>query len=111
MSFVQDSTPGAPRVYSYAFELTEAEANNLNLPNLSETKSLTCYMTPGITEMSNVDSSTDLTTSIHVSEQTSTFGPPIDNNIGGTDTSNAMELVGKKTVFALLALLGLMALY
>ena len=113
MAFDFGGSPGAPRVYSYAFEFTEAEATNLNLPNLSETKSLTCYITPGITDMSNVGSSTDLTSSIHVSEQTGTFGPPTNNgnNIGGTDTSNAMELVGNKTVLTFLAWIGLMAFY
>ena len=95
LAFDFGGSPGAPRVYSYKFEFTEADATALNLPNLSESKSLTCYMTPAITEISNIDSSMDLTSQVFLSEQTSTFGPPTNNgnNIGGTDTSGAMELV------------------
>ena len=112
LSFDFGGSPGAPRVYSYKFEFTEADATTLNLPDLSTTKTLTCYMTPAVTEDTNVDSSIDISSQIFLYEQTAVIGSATGNNsgIGGTDTSNAMKLVGKKTVLTLLALFGLMTL-
>jgi len=112
LSHTGGATPADPSIFSYAYEFTEAEANALNLPDLSVTQSLTCYMSPQtITSVSQND---DLTTLSTLVEVTSVIGDPgsgstpADQN---SNTSNANELIGKKTVIALVAWLGLVALY
>ena len=101
--YVRDIANGVPLTYSFAYEFTEDEATTLNLPDLTTTKSLTCYMSPSILVASSIPSDFDLNSEPGIPSDTSKIVPSI--------TSDAMKLVGKKTVLAFVALLGLIALY
>lgn len=96
-----------PVVYSYAYEFTEVEATTLNFPDLESDKSLTCYMTQPLVMMNSVTASTDLSQEASLSETTVTINTA--DNPANT-TSDALDLVGKKTILALTAWLGLIVL-
>ena len=114
LSHTGTGSPSNPFVYSYAFEFTESQAITLNLPDLSTTKSMTCYMTAGALHRDTVSSITDLTSASGIFGETSAIGISIDNDTNTSDildTSDAMDLIGKRTVLALLAWIGLMAFH
>ena len=114
-SFTGAGSEADPLMLSYSFEFTESQANNMNLPDLTSFKSLTCYMTRGIVAGNAITPSTDLSTNTNATEITKVIATPqIDppaSNTPNESTSSAIDMEGKKAIFTLLTWLGLMALY
>ena len=103
------ATTADPGVISYAFEFPESDATTMMLPDLTENKEVTCYMTSQPIAAGIISGGDDLTT---IAELTAVTVPIIstsddDNN----DTSGAMELVANKAVLSLLAIFGFMNIF
>ena len=109
LSYTGGASSANPSVYSYAFEFTEDEANDMNFPELSVDQALTCYMSTGL--VSSVQGSDDMTLSSVLFEQTGTFTGSGSSPANETSISGATGLTGKNTILTLLAWFGLIALH
>ena len=104
-------TSGDPYVYTYAYEFSDAEFNEDYLPDLSADKEITCYMSSNIIDYSVV-SGTDLDTVSEVAPPvTVAFQTASPTNPANNDTSSAKDLVGLRSMLALLAWFNFMALH
>ena len=102
------ATAADPGVISYAFEFPEADATTLMLPDLTENKEVTCYMSSQPLIAGLISGGDDLTT---FAELTAVTVPIISTSDDDDDTSGAMELVANKTVLSLLAIFGFMNIF
>jgi len=100
-------TSADPTMYSYAFEFTEAEVTSNNLPDLSSDKELTCYMNSVLIDGRDVDESLDITTYASFAPITAQIQTADDDN----NTSDAINLIGTKTILAVMTLFGFMTIY
>ena len=106
------ATTGDPAIISYAVEVDSSFATTYNLPDITVEQQISCYMTAINMHTSSVQQTDNLNTKAEL-ELISEVSTPAasDDSPANQDTSNAMILMGHKTILALMAMLGFMTLY